>query len=183
MRSPQFLLQYLQRTLIWQIFKNHKRLVSGIALSLMLVSFLSAYFISPYWTVCKLEQDLYSQDTHKLQEKIPKQLLAHLAINPHPDHQWQGAGKNYLKHILPKLYSDIDPYAWLSVQAQVLSKERHHQYYQHYFNHYALELGENRDQLRFELVRDHILNWRVERICYPSPQPDRVSNRCPSSNR
>ena len=183
MRSPQFLLQYLHRTLIWQILKNHKRLVSGIALGLITVSFLSAYFISPYWAVYQLEQALYSQDTYKLQEKIPKQLLTHLTINTHPDHQWQGAGKKYLQHILPKLYGEIDSYAWLSVQTQILSKEQHHQYYQRYFNHFALELGDNSDQIRFELVRNHIIGWQIERICYPSPQPDRVSNRCPSSNR
>jgi hypothetical protein len=144
-----------------------------------------AYLFSPYWAAHKLLSAFEEQDILKIKALIPEQFTIHLIPKTHSAMYWQGAGRKYLQHIEPKLYSEIDPIAWLAVQAQLQGNNDTHHYYAHYFNQYQLDLGSNQDhqQLRIVFTRTDLMHWHVTRVCYPNPQPDWVVNRCPSSNR
>jgi hypothetical protein len=144
---------------------------------------LSLYFFSPYWATRQILSALQTQDIVQLKQRIPKKLLTHLITNTHPDVHWKSAGGQYLKHVWPKLYQEIDREVWLSLHVQGLREDEIRHYYQHYFNQYALDLGSQHEQIRIEFERTNILRWHVTRVCYPNPQPDWVENRCPSSKR
>ena len=143
----------------------------------------SLYFFSPYWAARQVLSVLETQDIVQLKHRIPKKLLTHLMTNTHPEVQWKGAGRNYLQHVWPRLYQEIDREVWLSIHVQRLSHHEISHYYQHYFNKYALDLGSHHDQIRIEFERTSFIHWRVKRVCYPNPQPATVENRCPSSKR
>ena len=143
----------------------------------------SLYFFSPYWAARQVLTALQTQDIVVLKQKIPKKLLTHILTNTHPEKKWQGAGSNYLQHVWPKLYQEIDRDVWLSFQVQGLTDDEINHYYQNYFNKYALDLGSHHDKIRIEFERTNFIRWHVKRVCYPNPQPDSVENRCPSSKR
>lgn len=164
-------------------FKHITRLSWILLLSCIVLVTLSLYFFSPYWAARQTLSALQTQDIVQLKQHIPKKLLTHLISNSHPDVHWKGAGSNYLKHVWPKLYHEIDREVWLSLQVQGLTDDEISHYYQHYFNQYALDLGSQHDQIRIEFVRTNFLRWHVTRVCYPNPQPLDVENRCPSSKR
>lgn len=144
---------------------------------------MSLYFFSPYWASRQVLVALQQQDMVVLKQKIPKKLLSHIFTNTHPEKTWQGAGGNYLNHVWPKLYQEIDREVWLSLHVQGLDDNEISHYYQRYFNEYALDLGRHHDKIRIEFERTSFLHWHVTHVCYPNPQPDLVENRCPSSKR
>jgi hypothetical protein len=147
----------------------------------LLVVLLAALMLSPYPTVHTLVKALEAEDLPALRREIPALQLLGLVPNSHPDRRWQGAGKSYLSHVWPQLYSTLDRHAWLSIEAQTLKKQQH----QHFidFNHYALDIGASHDQIRFEFRRHQLFRWQLSTVCYPNPQPDVVVKRCPSSKR
>lgn len=144
---------------------------------------MNLYFFSPYWASRQVLTALQAQDIVVLRQKIPDKLLTHIMTNTHPEKKWKGAGSNYLKHVWPRLYQEIDREVWLSLHVQELRKDEIHHYYQRYFNQYALDLGSHHDKIRIEFVRSHFIRWHVKRVCHPHPQPAVVENRCPSSKR
>lgn len=165
-----------------EIFLQKKR-QCWMLFAYVIILLAGAYYFSAYWAAHELMSTFEAQDTVDIKKKIPEKLLVHLIPSVHPQQDWQGAGRNYLQHVEPRLYAEIDPSAWLAIQAQVQSNNTTHHYYAHYFNRYMLDLGSHHDQIRFEFERTNFLRWHVTRLCYPNPQPDWLVNRCPSSKR
>lgn len=143
----------------------------------------SVYYFSAYWATHELMNRFEASDIAAINHKIPHSMLVHVIPKTHSGQHWQGAGHRYLQQIEPRLYTDIDHAAWLAIQAQVLGNNKSHHYYVHYFNRYRLDLGSDRDQIRFEFERTNFIRWHITRVCYPNPQPDWTVNRCPSSKR
>lgn len=141
------------------------------------------YYFSAYWVSHQVLSALKTQDINELRQRIPSKLITDLVPNTHPEKNWQGAGSQYLKHVWPKLYQEIDREVWLSLHVQGLSDREISHYYERYFNRYALDLGSDHDKIRIEFERTRFIQWRVQQVCYPNPQPAVVENRCPSSNR
>ncbi len=141
------------------------------------------YYFSAYWASRQVLNALKTQNMMLLKQKIPSKLLTHLLPNTHPEKKWQGAGSEYLKHVWPKLYQEMDREAWLSLRVQKINDHEISHHYQHYFNQYALDLGSSDDQIRIEFERTGLIHWRVKQVCYPDPQPDTIENGCLSSNR
>lgn len=144
---------------------------------------IGSYFFSPFIAAHKLTYALYHQDTATLKRIIPPRLLTHWVVNPHYDQHWQGAGHTYLSHVWPKLFVEIDRYDWLSLEVQILKHWSAHSRYHQGLNQLYTEIGQGHETIRFEWHRQGLLHWQVLKMCYPSPQPDRVMNRCPSSSR
>ncbi len=143
------------------------------------------YYLSGSWAAQELLTALHTQNIVDIKQKIPETLIADSLPIVDSEKNWQGAGRNYLRHVEPRLYAETDQIAWFAIQAQVQINEATEYYYSDYFNHYALDLGndQDHDQIRIEFKRENFINWQVALVCYPNPQPDWVVNRCPSSNR
>lgn len=154
-----------------------------ILLGYAIVMLAGVYYLSAYWATHRLMSSFEAQDIAAIKQKIPDEMLAHIIPKRHSEKDWKGVGHNYLQHVEPRLYTEIDPAAWLSIQAQVLGNNKTHHYYEHYFNRYRLDLGTNHDQIRIEFERTNFMHWHVKRVCYPNPQPDWTVNLCPSSKR
>lgn len=165
-----------------EIFLQKKR-QCWMLFAYVIILLAGAYYCSAYWATHELMNAFEAQDTVTIKNKIPEKLLIHLIPKVHPEQDWLGVGHNYLKHVEPRLYAEIEPSAWLAIQAQVQSKDNTHHYYAHYFNRYRLDLGSDHEQIRIEFERTNFLRWHVTHVCYPNPQPDWVENRCPSSKR
>lgn len=143
----------------------------------------SLYFFSPFFASHQVLTALKTQDIVVLRQKIPQKLLTHIMTNTHPEKKWKGAGSNYLKHVWPKLYQEMDREVWLSLHVQGLSDDEISHYYQSDLNKYALDLGSHHDKIRIEFERTSFMHWHVKQVCHPNPQPAAVENRCPSSKR
>lgn len=143
----------------------------------------SLYLLSPFFASRQVLNALQTQDIVVLRQKIPNKLLTHIMTNTHPEKQWKGAGGQYLNHVWPIIYQEIDREVWLSLHVQGLKDDEISHYYQNNFDQYALDLGSDHDKIRIEFMRSHFMKWHVQRVCYPNPQPELVENRCPSSNR
>jgi hypothetical protein len=144
-----------------------------------------AYYFSPYWSAYKLMKAFEAQDILKIKKDIPDKLLSHFFPKMHSAQHWHGAGHKYLQHVESRLYSETNRDAWLAIQAQMQILKNTHYYYNHFFNHYRLDLGSDNshDQIRIEFQRSYFMSWNITRVCYPNPQADWVENRCPSSKR
>ena len=157
-----------------------------LALGLVISGLLSLYLLSPIAVVERLSLALAREDIATLKAEIPASLLTHLIPkqlpSSNPAHPWQGAGKTYLQQVWPQLYKDTDRHAWLSIQAQSLKKQQH-QHYQGNLNHYVLEYGSGREQIRFTYQRHDLIQWRLIQVDYPNTQPDLVAKRLASSSR
>ncbi len=173
---------FFSRTLLGYFIRRHMTRLRWLLLLMTMMLLGAIYLLSPYPAVHALSKALEDEDLPTLRTAIPASLLRDLIPNTHPDQHWTGAGKTYLKRVWPQFYREIDRHAWLSIEAQSL-KAHQTQHYRDDLNHYALDFGSGHDQIRFEFDRSKLINWQLARVCYPSPQPDVVAKRCPSSKR
>lgn len=141
------------------------------------------YYLSGSWAAEELISALQTQHIGDIKKKIPQALIANIHPKSDSETNWQGAGRNYLLHVEPRLYAETDQSAWFAIQTQVQINKVTLHYYSHYFNRYVLDLGIGYDQIRIEFKRKKFMSWHVSQVCYPNPQPDWVVNRCSSSNR